>query len=118
MTLSILRCRSSAFHYDLSTFNVSNLSQYHQFNQSNHWLLKLKLPRFTEIIHKKMSRNNDDEINKNDKANEEEENEDKKSGGSASSQQQSKLNFDNVTIEHKCELPGEFQFIVPGITFQ
>lgn len=64
-----------------------------------------------------MSRNNDDEINKNDKADEEED-VDKKSGGSASSQQQSKLNFDNVTIEHKCELPGEFQFIVPGIAFQ
>lgn len=56
---------------------------------------------------------NDDEINKIDKAEDEEEEEDKKlrnmSGGSASSHQQEKLNFDNVTIEHKCffELPGE-----------
>ena len=63
-----------------------------------------------------MSRNDDDEINNDDKGDDEDK--DKMSDGSASSQQQSKFNFDNVTIEHKCELPGEFQFIVPEITLQ
>lgn len=54
-----------------------------------------------------MSCNDDDEINKSDKEEEEE------VAGSASSQQQQKLNFDDVTIEHRpCGFSGEYQFIV------